>query len=86
MYLQPKLIEVADAYLRAARKHGLDPIMMSYAWVRQQATVATVLSSFSRVEQLRPFLQSAQMVLDTTLLTELDVVRQQHDARWNMLG
>jgi aryl-alcohol dehydrogenase-like predicted oxidoreductase len=86
MYLQPKLIEVADAYLRTARKYGLDPIMMSYAWVRQQTTVATVLSSFSRVEQLRPFLQSAQIELDTSLLTELDAVRQQHDARWNMLG
>jgi aryl-alcohol dehydrogenase-like predicted oxidoreductase len=86
MYLQPKLIKVADAYLRAARNHGLDPIMMAYAWVRQQATVATVLSSFSRVEQLRPFLQSAQIVLDGSLLMELDVVRQQHDARWNILG
>jgi aryl-alcohol dehydrogenase-like predicted oxidoreductase len=86
MYLQSKLIEVADAYLRAARKYGLDPIMMSYAWVRQQTTVATVLSSFSRIAQLRPFLQSAQIELDTSLLTELDAVRQQHDARWNMLG
>jgi aryl-alcohol dehydrogenase-like predicted oxidoreductase len=78
--------KLVGAGLRAARKYGLDPIMMSYAWVRQQTTVATVLSSFSRVEQLRPVLQSAQIELDTSLLTELDAVRQQHDARWNMLG
>jgi aryl-alcohol dehydrogenase-like predicted oxidoreductase len=86
MYLQDRLLAAADAYVAVATKHGLDPVEMAYAWVRQQPGVATVLSSFSRVEQLQPFLRSAQIYLDEAVLSELDAVRQTHDARWNMLG
>ena len=86
MYLQPRLIEMADAYVQVARTRGLDPVIMSYAWVRQQPVVGTVLSSCSHAKQLRPFLQSAEITLDAALLAELDNIRQQHDARWNILG
>jgi aryl-alcohol dehydrogenase-like predicted oxidoreductase len=86
MYLQDRLLAVADAYVAVATKRGIDPIDMAYAWVRQQPVVASVLSSFSRVEQLQPFLRSADIVLDTTIISEFDAVRQTHDARWNMLG
>jgi len=44
------------------------------------------LSSCSHAKQLRPFLQSAEITLDAALLAELDNIRQQHDARWNILG
>jgi aryl-alcohol dehydrogenase-like predicted oxidoreductase len=54
--------------------------------VRQQPIVASVLSSFSRSEQLEPFVRSAQIRLDPGILSQLDAVRQTHDARWNMLG
>jgi aryl-alcohol dehydrogenase-like predicted oxidoreductase len=86
MYLQDRLLAVADAYVAVARTRGIDPIDMAYAWVRQQPIVTSVLSSFSRVEQLQPFLRSANTLLDTAIISELDAVRQTHDARWNMLG
>jgi aryl-alcohol dehydrogenase-like predicted oxidoreductase len=86
MYLQDRLLAVADAYVNVARTHGLEPVEMAYAWVRQQPIVVTVLSSFSRIEQLQPFLRSAHIRLDEAVVSELDVVRQTHDARWNMLG
>ena len=86
MYLQDRLLAVADAYVAVARTHALDPVDMAYAWVRQQPIVATVLSSFSRIEQLQPFLRSAETRLDAAVMSELDEVRQTHDARWNMLG
>jgi aryl-alcohol dehydrogenase-like predicted oxidoreductase len=86
MYLQDRLLAVADAYVAVALSRGLDPVEMAYAWVRQQPIVATVLSSFSRIEQLQPFLRSAEMRFDNTVVAELDAVRQTHDARWNMLG
>jgi aryl-alcohol dehydrogenase-like predicted oxidoreductase len=86
MYLQDRLLAVADSYLTVARTHGLDPVDMAYAWVQQQPIVATVLSSFSRIEQLRPFLHSAQTCLDDATVSALDAVRQTHDARWNTLG
>ena len=86
MYLQERLLAVADAYLEVADRHGLDPTLLAYAWTRQQPVVTTVLSSFSRIEQLQPFLRSAALRLDGDVLAELDVVRQSHDARWNVLG
>jgi len=86
MYLQERLLSVADAYVEVARAHGLDPTVMAYAWVCQQPIVASVLSSFSRIEQLRPFLRSAQTWLDPAIMSQLDAVRQTHDARWNMFG
>jgi aryl-alcohol dehydrogenase-like predicted oxidoreductase len=86
MYLQDRLLAVADAYVAVARTHGLEPAEMAYAWVGRQPIVSTVLSSFSRIEQLSPFLRSAQTRLDAAVMSELDEVRQTHDARWNMLG
>jgi aryl-alcohol dehydrogenase-like predicted oxidoreductase len=86
MYLQERLLSVADAYVEVARAHGLDPPVMAYAWVRQQPIVASILSSFSRIEQLQPFLRSAQTRLDPAIMSQLDAVRQTHDARWNMFG
>ena len=38
--------------------------------------MTTVLSSFSRIERLQPFLRSAALRLDGDVLAELDVVRQ----------
>jgi aryl-alcohol dehydrogenase-like predicted oxidoreductase len=86
MYLQDRLLAVADAYVAVARTHGLEPVEMAYAWVGRQPVVAMVLSSFSRIEQLQPFLRSAETRLDAAVMSELDAVRQTHDARWNMLG
>jgi aryl-alcohol dehydrogenase-like predicted oxidoreductase len=86
MYLQDRLLAVADAYVAVAKLRGLDPIELAYAWVRHQPIVATVLSSFSQIEQLQPFLRSADVRLDDTVMAELDAVRQTHDARWNLLG
>jgi aryl-alcohol dehydrogenase-like predicted oxidoreductase len=86
MYLQERLLAVADAYAGVARAHALDPVDMAYAWVREQPIVASVLSSFSAVEQLQPFLRSAATRLDAAIMSQLEAVRQTHDARWNMLG
>jgi aryl-alcohol dehydrogenase-like predicted oxidoreductase len=86
MYLQERLLAVADAYVAVARAHGIDPAVMAYAWLRQQPLVASVLSSFSRLEQLQPFLRSLETRLDPAIMSQLDAVRQTHDARWNMFG
>jgi aryl-alcohol dehydrogenase-like predicted oxidoreductase len=86
MYLQERLLAVADAYVAVARAHGIDPAVMAYAWLHQQPVVATILSSFSRLEQLQPFLRSLETRLDPAIMSQLDAVRQTHDARWNMFG
>ena len=48
--------------------------------------LGSVLSSFSRLEQLQPFLRSLGTRLDPAIMSQLDAVRQTHDARWNMFG
>lgn len=86
MFLQERMLAVGDAYVAVARKYGLDPIEMAYAWVRQQPFVSTTLSSFSKVEQLKTFLRSSEIRLDAAVIADLEAVRQTHDIRWNMLG
>lgn len=86
MYLQDRLIGIADKYIAAARRFGIDPIEMAYAWVRLQPEVACVLTSCTRIEQLTPYLRSAELVLPPELVQELDLIRSDHDARWNQFG
>ncbi len=86
MYLQSTLLDFADAYVAVAEQHSLDPVRMSYAWTLQQPAVTCVLSSFSRVDQFAPFLESAQLRLEAEVSAKLDNVRQAHDARWNIFG
>jgi len=86
MYLGDRMVEIADRYVAIARDHGLSPVKMAYAWVRQQPFVTSVLSSFSKPEQLQPFIESAQITLSPVILEQLDAIRQLHDARWNQFG
>jgi aryl-alcohol dehydrogenase-like predicted oxidoreductase len=86
MYLQDRMIACADEYVAVARKHGVDPVVMAYAWAASRAGVAAILTSCSRIEQLDPYLTSAQTTLSSDLLDDLDRVRSSHDARWNMFG
>jgi aryl-alcohol dehydrogenase-like predicted oxidoreductase len=86
MYLTEAMLATADRYVAVAREHGLEPVAMAYAWVRQQPQVATVLSSCSRPQQLQPFLDSAGVRLGPEVLAALDEVRQAHDMRWNQFG
>lgn len=86
MYLHERMVAVADAYVAVAHAHGLDPAAMAFAWVRTRPAVASVLSSCSRPDQLRPFLASADLTLSDEVLAALDTVRATHDARWNQFG
>ena len=86
MYLQHRMVEIAGAYVQVARESGLDPAECAFAWTLSRPGVASILSSASRLEQLEPYLRSAAIALPPETLAALDLVRAQHDARWNMFG
>jgi hypothetical protein len=43
-------------------------------------------SAHRLLEQLQPFLRSLETRRDPAIMSQLDAVRQTHDARWNMFG
>jgi aryl-alcohol dehydrogenase-like predicted oxidoreductase len=86
MYLQTRMIGCADTYVDVARAHDLCPIEMAFAWTASRLGVAAVLTSCSRLQQLEPYLRSADLELPAEVLLELDRVRADHDARWNLFG
>jgi aryl-alcohol dehydrogenase-like predicted oxidoreductase len=86
MYLQEQMIQIAGAYAQVARDNALDPAECAFAWTTSRPAVATILTSVSRLEQLEPYLRSAEVALSPETLAALDRVRAQHDARWNMFG
>jgi aryl-alcohol dehydrogenase-like predicted oxidoreductase len=86
MYLQQRMIECVQSYVDVASRHGVDPVEMAFAWAASRPGVASILTSCSRLEQLEPYLRSADLTLPPELLAELDRVRTEHDARWNIFG
>jgi aryl-alcohol dehydrogenase-like predicted oxidoreductase len=86
MYLQGRMIDCAESYVGIARVHGLDPIEMAFAWTASRPGVAAILTSCSRLEQLEPYLRSADLKLSAEVLQELDRLRADYDARWNIFG
>jgi aryl-alcohol dehydrogenase-like predicted oxidoreductase len=86
MYLQERMVEVAGQYARVAHEHAIDPAECAFAWTLSRPAVASILTSASRLEQLEPYLRSADLVLSEETLAALDRVRALHDARWNMFG
>lgn len=86
MYLHARMVGCADTYIDVARANGLDPVEMAFAWTASRPGIASILTSCSRLEQLEPYLRSAELELSPEVLRELDRVRADHDARWNIFG
>jgi aryl-alcohol dehydrogenase-like predicted oxidoreductase len=59
---------------------------MAFAWAASRLGVAAILTSCSRLEQIEPYLRSADLTLSAEVLLDLDRVRTDHDARWNIFG
>jgi aryl-alcohol dehydrogenase-like predicted oxidoreductase len=49
MYLQPRMVEIADGYLQGARKHGLDPVAMS--WRTLMRSINSTISAGSYLDE-----------------------------------
>lgn len=74
----PRVFEAVDAYLAVALKHGLDPVHMAMAFVRDRPFMASAIFGATSVEQLDRILAGAELVLDEAVMADIDAAHRAH--------
>ena len=74
----PRVFEAVDAYLAVAQKHGLDPVHMAMAFVRDRPFMASAIFGATSVEQLDRILAGAELVLDEAVMADIDAAHRAH--------
>jgi aryl-alcohol dehydrogenase-like predicted oxidoreductase len=74
----PRAIEAADAYVDVAEKHGLDPVHMALAWVRDRPFMASVIFGASTMEQLERVLAGTDLALNADVMADIDATHRAH--------
>ena len=67
-----------DAYLEIARRHGLDPVHMSLAWLRTRPFMGTAIFGASDMNQLERALGSVEVELSGEALAEINAAHRAH--------
>ncbi len=67
-----------DAYLDIARRHGLDPVHMSLAWLRTRPFMGTAIFGASDMNQLERALGSVEVELSDEVLAEINAAHRAH--------
>lgn len=80
--LTPRKLEATAAYVELAKKHGLDPVAMAIAFVRQQPFTTSVLMAASRSGQLSGNLAAVELKLPKEVIKEINAI---HDGLPNPL-
>lgn len=78
--LTPGRMRATQAYAEIARRHGLSPVPMALAFVKQKPFTTSVLAAASSATQLQGNLAAIDLVLSKDALKEIDAV---HDANPN---
>ncbi len=73
-YSTPRAEPAAAAYVALARRHGIDPVHMAFAFAARQPFVASVLIGNSQVAQLEHNVRAAEVALSAELLAEIDAI------------
>ncbi|MEW9919413.1 aldo/keto reductase [Marimonas sp. MJW-29] len=73
-----RAFEAVDAYLKVARKFGLDPVHMALAWCCQRPFMGSVIFGATKMDQLETALGAADVTLSDEVLTALDKVNKAH--------
>ncbi|MFI6322698.1 aldo/keto reductase [Nonomuraea sp. NPDC050556] len=68
----PRGPRVLEALAKVAAEHGVEQATVALAWLAAQPTVTAPIASARNVEQLRPLLAAAELVLSQDDLTLLD--------------
>ena len=66
------MLDRADRYVAIAKRHGLDPAAMTMAWVQSRPGVATVLTSCSKLSQLKNVVKHADLSLPADVVADID--------------
>ncbi len=73
-----RAFEAVDAYLAVAQKHGLDPVHMAMAFVRDRPFMASAIFGATTMEQLDRIIAGADLVLSDEVMADIDVAHRAH--------
>ena len=76
-YTAPRSAAAADAYVRIARKHGLDPAQMALAFATSRPFVTSTIIGATTPEQLATNIASLDVTLSDEALHDIETA---HDA------
>ena len=74
----PRVCDAVQAYLDVAEKHGLDPVHMAMAFVRDRPFMASAIFGASTMEQLDRIIAGADLVLSDEVMADIDVAHRAH--------
>jgi len=74
----PRVFAAVSAYLDIAQKHGLDPVHMAMAFVRDRPFMASVIFGATSVAQLEVILAGADVQLSDEVLADIDTAHRAH--------
>jgi len=74
----PRAFEAVDAYLGVAAKHGIDPVHMAMAFVRDRPFMASAIFGATTMEQLDHIIAGADVVLSDEVMADIDTAHRAH--------
>jgi len=74
----PRAFEAVQAYLDVANKHGIDPVHMAMAFVRDRPFMASVIFGATSVAQMDHILEGAELVLNDEVMKDIDAAHRAH--------
>lgn len=77
-YAKPNSLAAADAYVDLAKQHGIDPALMSLAYINQQPFLTSNIIGVTTVEQLQLNIQSISTELSGELLEDIEAIHQRY--------
>lgn len=73
-----RAFEAVDAYLAVAAKHGLDPVHMAMAFVRDRPFMASAIFGATTMKQLERIIAGADVVLGDEVMADIDTTHRAH--------
>lgn len=73
-----RAFEAVDAYLAVAAKHGLDPVHMAMAFVRDRPFMASAIFGATTMKQLERIIAGVDVVLGDEVMADIDTTHRAH--------
>ena len=73
-----RVFTAVDAYMKVAKKHGLDPAQMALAWTVSRPFMTSSIFGATSMEQLETAIGAADLTLDKAVLEDLDKAHKAH--------
>lgn len=74
----PQAFEAVAAYLAVAQKHGIDPVHMAMAFVRDRPFMASAIFGATSMAQLEHIIAGADLVLSDEVMADIDTAHRAH--------